>query len=235
MYGEFARVYDLLYDSDDIPLKALALAGIIERRRRTQPAQTLLDVACGTGRFTRELARLYDVTGTDLSDEMLAVASERAPGVAFYRADMAELDPGATFDAVTCLGSSIGYMTTPERLHAAIRSMAKHLAPGGVLVIHPWLHPEAWVEGLLDAEFRDRPDLKFAMMSRSERRGNISVVDFHFMLLTADGIEHFHERHELAMYAPGEYIDAFMAAGLTVEHLPNTWSERGLFVGVRAG
>ena len=41
-------------------------------------------------------------------------------------------DLGRTFDAVVCLFSSIGYVGTEERLRAAIGSMARHAAPGGM-------------------------------------------------------------------------------------------------------
>ena len=46
-----------------------------------------------------------------------------------------------------CLFSSIGYLATVERLRTAVATMAGHLERGGVLVVEPWILPEAWIEG----------------------------------------------------------------------------------------
>ena len=48
------------------------------------------------------------------------------------------------FDVVTSLFSAIGYMTTVEDLHLAVRNMAAHLTEGGVLVVEGWVEPDAW-------------------------------------------------------------------------------------------
>jgi SAM-dependent methyltransferase len=88
---------------------------------------------------------------------MLEVAVGRLPGVPLHEVDMLTMDLGRRFDAVTCLFSSIGYAHTPERLQAAVATMARHLEPGGVLVLEPWLWPDMIREPLIRIETTRAP------------------------------------------------------------------------------
>jgi SAM-dependent methyltransferase len=231
VFSRSARIYDAIYASiRDYPREAAELDGLIQARRRG--ARSLLDVACGTGKHLAHLADRYEVEGLDADAEMLAVARERLPNVRFHEEDMTSFDLGRRFDAVTCMFSSIGYARTPERLRAAIGAMARHLEPGGVLVVEPWLSPEAWQDGHLGSVFVDEPDLKIARLNIGERQGVTSVFDFHYLVATPAGVEHFAERHELGLFTTDEQVEAFRTAGLEVEHDPEGPMDRGLFVGV---
>jgi SAM-dependent methyltransferase len=228
-----ARFYDAIYGFKDYEGEA---AEIDARIQRACPgASTLLDVACGTGGHLRHLQHRYACEGIDLAEEQLAVARERLPDVQLHRADMTSFHLGRTFDAVICLFSSIGYAGTLERLHAAVAAMAGHLNRGGVLIIEPWLEPDAWQEGHLSFLAVDDDDIKIARMARSETDGRLSVMAFEHLVLTHEnGVEHFVERHELALFTVAEYLDAFAAAGLDAEHDPEGPIGRGLYTAVRA-
>ena len=230
MFSRSARIYDAIYASiRDYPLEAAELDRLIQDRR--PGARTLLDVACGTGAHLEHLTA-YEVEGLDLDPEMLAVARERLPEVSFHEGDMADFDLGKRFDAVVCLFSSIGYVRTEERLRSAIASMAGHLERGGVLVVEPWLSPDVWLDRHVGAVFVDEPELKIARMNIAQREGNISIVEFEYLVGTPDGIERFTERHELGLFTVEEYLEAFRGAGLEAEHDPEGPMGRGLYVAV---
>jgi ubiquinone/menaquinone biosynthesis C-methylase UbiE len=113
----------------------------------------VLDVACGTGNFTRRFARAAGTggltVGIDLSETMLAraVADTRAAGLAeqtaYVRGDAERLPfADATFDAVCCF-AALNLMSDPM---TSIESMARVLAPGGRIALFtsarmrsPWL------------------------------------------------------------------------------------------------
>jgi SAM-dependent methyltransferase len=156
VFSRSARIYDAIYASiRDYPREAVQLDALIQERR--PEAHTLLDVACGTGAHLEHLADRYEVEGLDLDGDMLAVARDRLRDVEFHQADMADFDLGKRFDAVVCMFSSIGYVHTEERLRSAIAAMARHLAPGGVLVVEPWLAPGDWDDGRVGGVFVDEP------------------------------------------------------------------------------
>jgi hypothetical protein len=145
---------------------------------------------------------------------------------------MLEFDLGRRFDAVVCLFSSIGYAKTVENLEHAVKSMAYHLESGGVLVVEPWLTPDVWEDGHLDAVFVDEPDLKIARVNSSEREGRLSRFVFHYLVLTREGVVRFEEPHELGLFTHDEYVSAFHGAGLEVDHDPEGLMGRGLYAGV---
>jgi SAM-dependent methyltransferase len=233
VFSRSARLYDAVYASiRDYPREAAELDRLIRARR--PGARTLLDVACGTGAHLEHLAGRYDVSGLDLDPEMLAIARERLPQADFHEGDMAEFKLGRRFDAVVCMFSSIGYVQTEERLGSAVAAMGRHLEPGGVLAIEPWLAPDAWQDGHVGAVFVDEPELKVARMNVAERRGDLSVVEFHYLVARPDGIEHFTEPHELGLFTVDQYLGAFRAAGLEAEHDPEGPMGRGLYVATRA-
>ena len=229
VFRRSARLYDAVYASiRDYPREAAELDRLIQERR--PGARTLLDVACGTGAHLEHLTG-YEVEGLDLDPEMLGVARERLPNVPLHEGDMADFDLGKRFAAVVCMFSSIGYVRTAERLRSAVASMARHLEPGGVLVVEPWLSPEVWVDRHVGAVFVDQPELKIARMNVGEREGNLSIFEFEYLVGTPNGLERFNERHELGLFTIEQYLEAFRAAGLEVDHDPEGPMGRGLYIG----
>jgi len=228
MFSRSARIYDAIYASvRDYPREAAELDRLIQERR--PGARTLLDVACGTGAHLEHLEG-YGVEGLDLDPEMLAVARERLPDVPFHEGDMAVFALGERFDAVVCMFSSIGYVRTEERLSSAIASMARHLEPGGVLVVEPWLSPDVWMDRHVGAVFVDDPELKIARMNVAQREGTVSMFEFEYLVGTPDGIERFTERHELGLFTVEQYLQAFRSAGLEAEHDQEGPMGRGLYI-----
>lgn len=232
MFRHSARFYDALYSWKDYPAETERLLALFEAR--VPDARTLLDVACGTGLHLALLRDWYEVEGADLDPTMLAVAAERLPGVPLHKADMTTLDLGREFDLVTCLFSSIAYVVTRERLRQALAAMARHVAPGGLLVLEPWILPDAWLPDHVHALFVDEPDLKIARMNRGAPLDDSIVLEFEYLVATPEGIDHFTERHEAGMFTDEDYREAFEAAGLTVELDPEGLMGRGLYIGARA-
>ena len=229
VFSRSARLYDAVYASiRDYPREAAELDRLIQERR--PGARTLLDVACGTGAHLDHLSG-YEAEGLDLDPEMLAVARERLPNVPLHEGDMADFELGKRFDAVVCMFSSIGYVRTEERLRSAVASMARHLEPGGVLVVEPWLSPEVWADRHVGAVFVDEPELKIARMNVGEREGNLSIFEFEYLVGTPNVLERFNERHELGLFTVEQYLEAFRAAGLEVDHDPEGPMGRGLYIG----
>ena len=137
-YDFLAGCYDeLTYDVD-----YAAWADYIEKHfaRRPLPGRTVLDLACGTGSLTRELAlRGYEMIGADQSPEMLAEAAEKNRGAApiepiFLCQSMEKLDLYGTIDACVCCLDSVNYITDPKKLARAFQRVHLFLMPGGLFL-----------------------------------------------------------------------------------------------------
>ncbi len=108
---------------------------------RIAPGERVLDVGCGVGRWSLQLAlRGALVTGIDLSPTMIDEAARRAEirGIAgrcrFLVQDLAALEAGETFDLV--LGVTVlQHILDARALGAAVHRMAAHLAPSGRMVL----------------------------------------------------------------------------------------------------
>jgi SAM-dependent methyltransferase len=231
MFSKTAHLYDAVYSFKDYEGEAAEIHALVQERR--PGARTLLEVAAGTGKYLEQLRRWYEVEGTDLDPGMLAVARERLPDVPLHEADMTGFDLGRRFDAVACLFSSLGYARTEERMRAAVACMARHLEPGGVLVVDPWFGPDGWLVGHVGAVFVDEPELKIARLNVGERDGDVSPMDMHYLIATPAGVEHVVERHELGLFTHDQHVRAFRDAGLAVEHFPDALRGRGRYVGIR--
>jgi ubiquinone/menaquinone biosynthesis C-methylase UbiE len=212
--GLHARLYDQLYADKPYADEARfvhELAGAGGGR--------LLDVAAGTGRHARAFADLgYDVTATDLNDELLDVGRTAAGDrVRFVQADMTDLDvDGGPFDLVTCLFDSIGYAQEDGRVVAALRSLVRHVAPRGAIVVE-FLHAPAIVRS---ADPRRERTVTLAD-GREATRTSEMTLDVERMLmhvryeLALDGEEHDEEQVNRVFTVPEMRLLA-QAAGLDV-------------------
>jgi SAM-dependent methyltransferase len=235
VYARSADVYDLLYAASgikDYAAEADRLDAII--RQRNPGPRSLLDVACGTGQHLRFLRERYEVEGVELSPEMIAIARTHLPGVPLRVADMRSLDLGRTFDAVTCLFSSIGYMIEPAELRETVRRFAAHLAPEGVLVFDGWLRPDAWIDGLRpEPEVVSDDTMTAVRLVVGARDGRITDFDMHHLVRTDAGVEYFVEHHRLALTPTDDYVAVIEDSGLEAEVLPDFLPGRDRIVGVK--
>ncbi|MCA1840250.1 MAG: class I SAM-dependent methyltransferase [Actinomycetota bacterium] len=235
MFDKSPHLYDLIYqEMKDYDREASKVADIVEAR--VPGAQTLLDVACGTGLHLRYFMKRFQVEGLDLDLGLLKIAQERLGSVALHVGDMGDFDLGRKFDVVTCLFSAIGYCgPTVGHLNKAIARMAAHLAPGGLVVVEPWFTPDEWLRGQVHARFVDKPDLKIARMTvgASSDDPRDSTLQLHYLVGTPQGVEAFMETHATTLFTSDEYQEAFRLAGLVVEHDPDGLMGRGLYIGSR--
>jgi SAM-dependent methyltransferase len=107
----------------------------LEKALKLHPGARVLDVPCGGGRHSVELAaRGCDVTGVDLSSDFLkaarALAAEREQTVTWQQREMTDLPWNGEFDAAFCFGNSFGYLDDAGNANF-LKAVARCLKPGG--------------------------------------------------------------------------------------------------------
>jgi SAM-dependent methyltransferase len=106
------------------------------------PDDRIVDLGCGYGRHSLELARRgFQVVGVDLSGDLIAQARERAEraGVAveLLQSDLRELRFEAEFDAaVNLFSGAIGYLENEQENRRLFEVVARLLRPGGRHLMH---------------------------------------------------------------------------------------------------
>lgn len=130
IYNSFASVYSELMD-DSLYSK---WAQYVEKQVAGDNKK-LLDVACGTGDLTILLADKFQVTGTDLSEQMLKIAEQKAQKankkIPFVPSNMMDLYDFDKYDVITCFDDSICYLQDEDELAIAFNQALQHLNEGG--------------------------------------------------------------------------------------------------------
>lgn len=144
MNTELQQRFRAVWASGDYEAIARGIRSVAEhlvRCARVRGGERVLDVACGTGNTALVArARGAEVTGLDLTPELLAIAERRAaqeqlPGITWLPGDAEALPfPDASFDVVT---SSCGLMFAPDQAKVA-SELARVTKPGGRVAIQAW-------------------------------------------------------------------------------------------------
>lgn len=186
-YRDIADSYDRTFSSLSfrIPIEEhsiLKLLGDVRER-------SILEVACGTGHYTRALLRggAARVLGVDLSEDMLRIArdeeTQRPLGAAYQAQDAAALSLGEVFDHVLAV-YLLHYSASRSQLAGMCSAVAHHLAPGGRFVtfaLNPDvpLDPEYYVPfGVrmnVPSEPADGQEIKFALWLGDSWSADISA------------------------------------------------------------
>lgn len=99
----------------------------------------LLDLGCGTGAFSRDMAaRGFDVIGIDASDGMLRQAMDAMPAdnrdILYLQQDITHFELFGTVDVICCLTDTVNHITSSAALQRMLRLCRRYLNPEGVLV-----------------------------------------------------------------------------------------------------
>lgn len=178
-----------------------------------------LDLACGTGGFTRELAAAgLHVTGLDYSEDMLREARSRLPDMAFVAGDLRSFALPGRFDLITCVFDSLNNLLTAEDLTAALTRARAHLKPGGLLAFDVNTRlgvRELWegdaIEGL--APLPGGGEVHYHWSHHHDAAADLGVVQA-FCRIEEDGeLREFVETHRERGYDPADLEAMLRAAG----------------------
>jgi len=139
-YEALFENYGKKYDSEVFTQGTLNECNFIEQEIAYNKTLAVLDLGCGTGRHSVELAkRGYKVTGADLSASMLSCAKEKAVNagveIDFVQADARNLAFSNQFDVLIMLcEGAFPLMETDEMNFEILKNAAKALKPGGKII-----------------------------------------------------------------------------------------------------
>lgn len=223
VFNKYARHYDLLYRDKDYRSETNYVHAIIQRYR--PGARTVLNLGCGSGRHDRYLAELgYQVTGVDISDEMLSaarIAAREMDRLEYHLGDLRSFRAGKKFDAVISLFHVISYQISNKDLVDAFKTAHFHLEPDGAFIFDCWYgpgvltdRPAVRVKNLED----DR--LKVTRIAKPDMKANQNVVDVNYQIFIRDKenntTEEFSETHQMRYLFEPEVQELLSQAGFTL-------------------
>ena len=191
MYTSFAEVYDQLMDNVNYEDWADFYASLLQSGG-VGPGSKVCECACGTGGLTLPLLRRgYQMTGVDLSQDMLWIAAQKARkqgiGLPFIQQDMRQLHLHRQMDAVIATCDGVNYLLTDADVCAFFRAAYAAMRPGGVLafdVSTPWK-----LENVLGNELicEDREDVTYVWQNSFSKKTGICQMALCFFLREKDG------------------------------------------------
>ena len=150
--ADYADSYDALYADKDYGAECDLLEEIF--RGTDRPVRSVLDLGCGTGRHSVELARRgYELVGVDLSEGMLdrarrlAISEGVAAALRSCWGISRKIHVGRRFDAVLSMFAVVGYQIADSAVRATLANVRRHLEPGGTFVFDVWYGPAVLAVG----------------------------------------------------------------------------------------
>ena len=229
MFNNSTQFYDAIYSFKDYKKESEEIKNYI--LKFDSKYKTILNVACGTGNHDQYLKDTFSVDGLDLNDEFIDIAKTKNKNGQYFVEDMINFNLGKKYDVVLCLFSSIGYVQTFENLVSTLISLKNHVHDNGKIIIEPWITPENWKGGRVDVLNTETSEFKITRMAHTENIGKLSILNFHYLIGSKDGIDHKEEKHKLGLFTVNEMKEAFNKAGLKVTYDSYGISGRGMYAG----
>jgi len=190
----------------------------------------LLDVPCGNGRHSIELARRgYRMTGVDLSHEFLEIATKSGAAVEWQRGDMRDLHlPPEAFDGAFCFGNSFCYLNY-ENAHAFLSSVAKALRPGARMIVETGTAAETILPALLQKRWHRTGDILTSSECRYAAEASRMDIDYTFI---QNGVVETRPSSSY-VFTAAEIARMFDRAGFAVESMHGSTAGDALQLGSR--
>lgn len=194
-YQDFAYVYDRLMHADIDYDKWCDYIENLFAHHSVSP-DTLCELACGTGNITcRMEKRGYNITASDISSDMLAVASKKLQNTRLFCSDMARLDTADKFDAFLCMIDGLNYVITPKSIINTFKNVKKSLNDNGVFIFD--ISSRYKLQNILGNEtyIHSEYDVFYSWQNRYIEKYNLSDMLLNFFVRNGDTYERFEERH----------------------------------------
>ncbi|MBO5358935.1 MAG: class I SAM-dependent methyltransferase [Clostridia bacterium] len=231
MYSIFADFYDeLMYDVD----YKKRTAYLMRLFKKYGKAPTLLlDVACGTGGFSNEFAKLgVEVIGTDISEEMLGIARENSADMGqevLYLCQAAEeLDLYGTVDGAVCCLDSLNHITDYKTLCKAFQKISLFLEKDCLFIFDvntEYKHREILGDNVF---VMDREQVYCVWANEYNPKKNTVNIMLDFFVNEGDNYSRFSEEFYERAYTIDELTAALEKAGLEIVGIFDDMTENPL-------
>ena len=216
-YHNLAASYDRLTNDVDYEATVAFYEEILQREGLCP--RTVVDMACGTGSVSEILARKgYEVTGVDLSEEMLTEAMMKTMDLPncpmFSCQNLRDLRLPKAVDMAVCALDSLDYITDPADCEAAIRRAYKVLNPGGIFIFD--VNTPEKLRAMDGQMFIDEDDDVFCVW-RGEFDEQTNICSYGMDLFQREGekwVRSFEEHQEYA-YSRTQLTEYLKKAGFT--------------------
>ena len=217
MYKNFSKVYDLMMEYADYDGWKEIIEEKIERYGNSP--KTILDLGCGTGEVLIRLTSKYEMTGVDISKEMVDIAKAKTDAASFYVQDMRELNLEQKYDVVISLFDTVNHLISLKGLKKTFQSVWNNLNDEGIYIF------DVVTRNLMDEMFPggnfidDRGEIMIIWEHEYDEEEEIDYVDTTFFVKQENGMfKKITEEYVKKIFTVDEIINTAKEVGFqTVE------------------
>ncbi len=216
-YGEMAAVYDVLMK--DVPYEDW-----VSFTLNYSSGHKILDMGCGTGEIAIRLAEKgYQITGVDFSEDMLAIAHDKArtsADIQWLKQDIRQLEGLENFDTVVSFFDVLNYITSLEELRAVFQQTHSVLKPGGTFLfdVHSLNHLKEHMSGQTFSEVYE--DITYIWFCEPGEIPDTFIHDLTFFVQNSRGdYSRFDEYHTQRGYTIDVLKEELHRAGFEIKDI----------------
>jgi len=207
-FKKYAKYYDFIYNDKDYERECNFIEELFEINKKPK---NILELGCGTGNYTKILlSRGYEVTGVDISSEMLEIASEKC-SAKFIKGDVRTIKIGDKFDCCLAIFAVMGYITKNRDIIKTLVNIRKHLKPSGIFIFDVWnglsvmrILPEQRIKKL------ENDEVKIIRYAIPKLRAFEHICEVNYKLLILNKKNNMYgeidEKHIIRFYFPQEIV-----------------------------
>lgn len=220
LYGDLAWLWPIVSPPEDYAEESEFISRVIKDHSKVG-VKTLLHLGCGGGRNDYTFKKHFKVTGSDISEDMLALARKLNPEVIYHSGDMRTMRLEECFDAVI-IPDSINYIKTIEDLHSTLTSAYEHLKPGGVFLTVVEQYTEQFKQNHTEYSIHSQGDVEIVFIENlydPDPSDTSYEVTFIYLVRRKGRLEIYTDRHLCGIFKLQIWNNLLKKVGFEVKQM----------------
>jgi len=220
LYGDLAWLWPIMSSPEEYAEESELFSKTIKAHSKIE-AKKLLHLGCGGGMNDYTFKRYFQVTGIDISEEILGFAKKLNPEVRYVNGDMRTIQLGERFDAVIA-PDSINYMRTPADLRSVFQTAYEHLNPNGVFLVIAEVTAESFKQNRTMCTCHSQGDVEVAFIENGydpDPSDTGYEATFIYLIRRKGELEIHTDHHLLGVFSIEMWHDLLKDVGFIVEEM----------------
>jgi len=223
LYHELAYLWPLLSPPEDYEPEAIAILAVIETylKRPSDTRPVLVEMGAGGGHALSHLAENFELLAVDIANPMLVNCSMVCPQATTILGDMRQVELGRAVDIVL-IHDAVDYMLTVEDVQQTLANAAKHLKPGGLIIIAPTYTTESFENNQSISDQHEDRQFHVAFTSKvslAKDAPNQFVMQMAFKITENGQTTRLTDEHRCGLFSERNWLDWITEAGFEVHHV----------------
>ncbi len=182
---------------------------------------SLLNLGCGGGNMDWFLKREFQITGVDLSENMLTIARKLNPEIEYIKGDMRDIRLDKKFDAVM-IHDSINHILTLKDLKKVFDTAYYHLKKDGLVITFVEMWPERFEQNMVQTLHGEEDDIEITFIEHyydSDPDDSIYECTFIYLIRRSGNLAVEHDHHLFGIFPLDDWDETIGSSGFKVERL----------------